>query len=371
LTACGSKPQAARDSASPFAAIRRSARPRQDHGEARTIVSAARRAPDFPLQKHPPMADCSRIATPLALLLPLLFGACATRASAPRATTIEALDHFAGGLRTSSAGPAPLAQDPATSSEASTQRGASGEAQSDGAKSDEKSAGAEKTWHIEVVPYLWAPAMHGQVGAQGSTVPVGINQSEILDIMKDDLEGAFVTHGEFAKDRFRFLADFSYINLESSTSTPLGRFESDMEQIIAELGVAYQVVDEDLGDGYRLSIEPLVGARFNYLDTEVELRGSGREESGDQWWVDGFGGARFRVGAEEGPGVFGRFDAGAGGSDATWNALVGMDWRIGGWLAFTGGYRWLSIDYSSGSGDDRIVYDILALGPFLGISFRF
>ncbi|MBL8899046.1 MAG: hypothetical protein JNM84_15510 [Planctomycetes bacterium] len=312
------------------------------------------------------MAYHSRIAVPLATLLSLLSGACATREFSPAAAPIEELDRLADGMLPSSVGPAPLAQDPATSAESSPRSGASNEA-----PSEEAAAGTEKTWHIEVVPYLWAPAMHGQVGARGATAPVGINQSEILDIMKDDLQGAFVTHGEFAKDRFRFLADFSYINLESSTSTPLGQVESDMEQIIAELGVAYQVVDEDLGDGYRLSVEPLVGARLNYLDVEVELRGSGREDSGDQWWVDGFGGARFRVGAEEGPGVFGRFDAGAGGSDATWNALVGMDWRIGGWLAFTGGYRWLSIDYASGSGNDRIVYDILALGPFLGISFRF
>jgi hypothetical protein len=302
------------------------------------------------------MTERSRIAAPLATLLLLLLGACATRESAPSAAPIEELDRLADGVPSSPARPAPEMQDPATSSEA---------------KDGEASAGAEKTWHVEVVPYLWAPAMHGQLGARGSTAPVGINQSEILDIMKDDLQGAFVTHGEFAKDRFRFLGDFSYINLESSTSTPRGEIETDMEQVIAELGLAYQVIDAELGEGYRLSVEPLVGARLNYIDVEVELRGSGREDSGDQWWVDGFGGARFRIGAEEGPGVFGRFDAGAGGSDATWNALVGMDWRIGGWLAFTGGYRWLSIDYASGSGDDRVVYDILALGPFLGISFRF
>jgi hypothetical protein len=107
------------------------------------------------------------------------------------------------------------------------------------------------------------------------------------------------------------------------------------------------------------------------MDVDVRPPGTGNNASGDEAWVDAFGGMRFRIGADEGPGVFGRFDAGAGGSDATWNALVGLDWRIGGWLAFTGGYRWLSIDYSSGSGNDRVVYDILALGPFLGISFRF
>jgi opacity protein-like surface antigen len=35
------------------------------------------------------------------------------------------------------------------------------------------------------------------------------------------------------------------------------------------------------------------------------------------------------------------------------------------------GYRWLDMDYSTGDGTDRFVYDVLTQGPIGGLAFRF
>jgi hypothetical protein len=169
-----------------------------------------------------------------------LLEACTSLASrstsAPR-TEEELFEHWPVVHRDQDA---TVRQDPSPSAPAgpSAQAGAQG-SPTGASGADEEIAQEGKDWYIEVLPYLWLPAMHGQVGARGTTAPVGVNTSEAIDAMKDDLEGAFVAHSELGWNRFRFLADFSYVNLGSSTSTALGNVKSDIKQIIAELGMAY------------------------------------------------------------------------------------------------------------------------------------
>lgn len=230
--------------------------------------------------------------------------------------------------------------------------------------------GTPSRWSLELRPYLWVPAMHGEVTARGSSAPVSVNTGEAFDLLKD-LNSAFVLHGELGLDRWRLFGDINYLELEASQTTPIGRFDAEMRQAFTEVGVAYELVREDLGGSWQLVAEPLAGARFQYVDLEIDLRGSGRQGSGDEFWADAFGGLRFRLGEERGLGLVGRFDAGGGGSHAAWNALVGVDWSIADWLALSAGYRWLSIDYASGSGSDRTAYNVLQLGPFLGLTLRF
>jgi opacity protein-like surface antigen len=225
-------------------------------------------------------------------------------------------------------------------------------------------------WSIELRPYLWVPAMHGEVTARGTSAPVSVNTSEAFDLLKD-LDGAFVLHGELGFDRWRLFGDVNFLSLEASESTPVGRVDTELTQAFTEVGIAYELVREDLGGDWQLVAEPLAGARFQYLDLEIDVRNSGRQSSGDAFWADAFGGLRFRLGEERGFGLIGRFDAGGGGSNTAWNALTGIDWSLADWLALSAGYRWLSIDYASGSGGDRTAYDVLQLGPFLGLTLRF
>ncbi|MBK9387588.1 MAG: hypothetical protein IPN34_22465 [Planctomycetes bacterium] len=299
--------------------------------------------------------SCAGLAARGALLLCLAFSlvlsiSCATTAPRERRGS-ETLEEPVA----LTAAEAPLAQEPeprATTAEEPSDRR------------------APSRWSIELRPYLWVAAMHGEVSARGFRAPVSVNTSEAFELLKD-LNSAFVLHGELGFDRWRLFGDLNYLELESSQSTRVGELDVELVQAFTEVGVAYQLVDEKLGGGWQLTAEPLAGARFQYLELEIDLQGSGRQGSGDEFWVDAFGGLRFRLGEERGLGIIGRFDAGGGGSDAAWNALAGIDWSIADWLALSAGYRWLSIDYASGSGSDRTAYNVLQLGPFLGLTLRF
>lgn len=211
--------------------------------------------------------------------------------------------------------------------------------------------------------------MHGEVMIRGQKSDVGLNQSEAVDLI-DDLSSAFVLHGEVGFGDWSLFADLCYMELEFTQSTRLGNAELDFTQSFFEAGAIYDALHENLGEGLSLRVQPLVGVRVYYFDAELTPAVL-PEQSGSESWVDGFGGFRFRAGDEDGLALIGRFDIGGGGSDLAWNAIAGVDWQIAGFLALTAGYRWLSVDYGNGSGTSRTEYDLLLLGPFIGVSFRF
>jgi hypothetical protein len=59
------------------------------------------------------------------------------------------------------------------------------------------------------------------------------------------------------------------------------------------------------------------------------------------------------------------------GSDLAWQAFPYVDWRIAKWGSLQAGYRWMGMDYESGSGATRFKYDMLIQGPQLGFTLHF
>lgn len=237
---------------------------------------------------------------------------------------------------------------------------ASAAANPESPKNDPQAEQADDTpWTFELHPSLWVPSRRGSTTVQGTTGPFVLSQL-----------AAIVLHSELRLDRLSLFGDLYHLDLTESQTRDGERFTVDFKQVILELGAAYQVIDQDLGDGFAFTAAPLVGARSYYMDLRFRSQ-SGGSNSEEQAWVDGFGGARFRLGERDGLALVGRVDAGAGGSNATWNALAGLEWNIVSFLSLTAGYRWLSVDYARGSGANRFEYNVLQLGPTLGLSLRF
>ncbi|MFL5293950.1 MAG: hypothetical protein ACJ79U_20715, partial [Myxococcales bacterium] len=57
------------------------------------------------------------------------------------------------------------------------------------------------------------------------------------------------------------------------------------------------------------------------------------------------------------------------GSKLTWQVFPYVAWRVSKVISLQGGYRVLAVDYESGTGSDRIRYDIVEPGPQFGITF--
>jgi hypothetical protein len=55
----------------------------------------------------------------------------------------------------------------------------------------------------------------------------------------------------------------------------------------------------------------------------------------------------------------------------SFNASVVIGYKITDLLSAWIGYRALSVDYESGSGDNRFVYDVTTHGPMIGLGFYF
>jgi hypothetical protein len=146
-----------------------------------------------------------------------------------------------------------------------------------------------------------------------------------------------------------------------------------MEQGIFELGLAYALIDDPISsaDGPRLKLEPLAGARIQYLESTLDVQLPNIDASGEETWVDAFGGVRLALELNRRVTLFARGDAGGGGSDLTWNALAGVDVHIARRFSLVAGYRALYTDFSDGHGNEKFGWDITLYGPFVGMVFRF
>lgn len=59
------------------------------------------------------------------------------------------------------------------------------------------------------------------------------------------------------------------------------------------------------------------------------------------------------------------------GSKFTWQVFPTVGFKFTDRVSLELGYRWLDIDYSTGSGNERFAYDVLSQGPIGGLAFRF
>ena len=58
-------------------------------------------------------------------------------------------------------------------------------------------------------------------------------------------------------------------------------------------------------------------------------------------------------------------------SNIAWQAFPYFSWQFAKWGSVQAGYRWLYIDYETGSGLDRFKYEVLTQGPQLGLTVHF
>jgi opacity protein-like surface antigen len=235
-------------------------------------------------------------------------------------------------------------------------------------------------WTFDVAPYLWLPALDGDITVHGRTAPVDVSIGEFVETLFDNFQFAALGRVEARRGPFVFTFDLLYLSLEQEDTTSLGiNTEVDFSQLIVEFGAGYQLGDWRLGrrPWPRLSMEVLGGGRYVNLDSELEITVTGPpgirvdvDQPVD--WLEPFVGARLRLAVSKPLAFVVRGDAGGFGvgSDLTWNLVATLQYQTSPKVTLAIGYRLLDIDYDSGSGTDRFVYDVLTHGPILGVAFR-
>ena len=99
----------------------------------------------------------------------------------------------------------------------------------------------------------------------------------------------------------------------------------------------------------------------------------GLNPSGTQDWWDPIVGTNLRLplGGKFSLNVRGDVGGFGASSDLTWQAFPYLSWQFAKWGSLQAGYRWMYVDYETGSGASRFKYDIMTQGPQLGFTLHF
>ena len=220
-------------------------------------------------------------------------------------------------------------------------------------------AAEPNAWTFDVSIYGLADSMSGELGIGPVTADVDIGLDDILE----DLEFGFMGTVRVGYGRWAFTAEGLYLGVEGDAQG----VTAELDQWLVEPTLSYRVSKY---------FEPLAGVRYNHLNGE--LRGPGvlptpRIVTGDQDWWDPIVGANLTLPVGTTFSLNLRSDIGGFGvgSDLTWQVFPYLGWRFARWGSMQAGYRWLDMDYETGSGANRFAYNILNEGAQIGFTFHF
>jgi hypothetical protein len=211
-------------------------------------------------------------------------------------------------------------------------------------------------WTFDVSLYGLAAGMSGDVGIG----PVNADVDFGFDKVWDNLDFAMMGKMRVGYERWALNADVVYMDLGASKNG----VTVDMKQWMVEPSLSYTVCK---------GFEALAGVRYNNLNAEISGGPLGRNPSGTQDWWDPIVGANLSLplGKKFSFSVRGDIGGFGVGSDLTWQAFPYFGWQFAKWGSLQLGYRWLYMNYETGSGASRFKYDMLIQGPQLGFTFHF
>ncbi len=223
--------------------------------------------------------------------------------------------------------------------------------------------GSGNKWQFGANLYLW----YADLG--GGTVNGGDIDVEASDII-DNLKMGFMGGVNARRGKWTVLVDAIYLKVSDDRSVtgklPSGadvRLEADLDlkTWIVTPAVTYRVVENE-----RLNLDVLAGARYLWMEADLEFRVSRDFNNSDGVW-DAIVGVRGDLSLAEKWFVPFHLDIGTGETDFTWQALGGIGYRFSK-VDIVVAYRYLSWDFE----DDSEVFDDLNIsGPLAGLRFRF
>lgn len=246
----------------------------------------------------------------------------------------------------------------------------------------DKAQANEKQWEFEFTPYVWLPSLDVDSTVSGLTANLNLSFGDVADNF--DLYSLMGRFEAWRGNKWGLILDGMYLKMKNQgsmrTKSPL-QVAVDMEtrQELVDIGVAYRF-EHKLKGTSALQFDPYVTVRYTYLKQEIKLRasagsfgGPGTLLGGNESWFDPIVGLRvayiinptWSLGARGEVGGFGV------GSELTWSALAGADWRVASWGSLKLGYKWYYLDYKTGSGRNAFGFDGTMHGPWLGFTFHF
>ena len=223
----------------------------------------------------------------------------------------------------------------------------------------------------------------GEVDVRNVTAEVDLGFDDIVE----NLDMGFMGYFEHRRDRWSFIGDLAYLGISDDESVAFDRRIVSVEvELDAELSlgvlegfVGYRVLVREY-DEASLGLDLLVGARYNELEidlsTEATLLGPIPSQSAENDkarkddWTDTVLAVRLQYGGRKGWGGTFWFDVGDGADSSSEQFLALASYRGDSNWQFYGGYRYLNLDYETGSGSSKFGVDLDFEGPMFGASYR-
>lgn len=232
-------------------------------------------------------------------------------------------------------------------------------------------------WEFEVTPYLFAADLNGKVGVRGVTSDVNTSFSDVLK----NLDYGFMGLLTARKGPWTYGLETVYIQLSDQTSknvTGLSQHGANNAELnitskmsIYQGSVAYRILDK------ATAVDLLGALRYTKLatsanisitsDTGTVFPGGRKSASGSASWTDAVVGIRATHRISDKTALFAYADIGGGGSNLTYQFMLGANFDFAKNYSVKVGYRQLYWDYKK-HGD---VWNVRLHGPYLGMGIRF
>jgi len=216
-------------------------------------------------------------------------------------------------------------------------------------------------WDFRITPYIWFMAIEGETAVAGMNIPVEASFSDILENLNISLAANF----EANNGKFFFILDGLYADLEldiEPTSFISGVAETQIVVFDGLVGV-------NIGEYFDL----YAGVRYNNQDITVIPTLLPSVELGDDW-LDYLIGVRVQGPVSDNWAFSGRLDTAIAGDSRDMFFFEVMFQRYFGRnrnMHLDLGFRILSVDYESGSGLTRFLWDVEQYAPVVGYSWNF
>ena len=227
-----------------------------------------------------------------------------------------------------------------------------------------KDSSNESKWEFALAPfYLWAVSLDGDVAIGQQDNSVSLDFGDIFD----NLEAAFIVHFEtIYENHYGISFDTNFINLGGSQSVPATEVDVDLEATIAEVLPYYRWIKGDH------NLDFMAGILYSRVAQDVSFSATPIKVDVTEDWVDPFVAMRWNWKFADRWGIV--LKGGIGGfgvsSDFVWEGSGLFTYQPWKYAQIIVGYRTLGIDYETGFGQTRFVYDVTMTGPVLGINFK-
>jgi hypothetical protein len=223
-------------------------------------------------------------------------------------------------------------------------------------------------WHFFLEPYIMFPNMNGTTGL-GDLPNAQVDESA-GDIFNNLQFGAML-YAEAVKGFWTFSSDLTYMNLKSDVNINNGIVSgtAQMKQVAWELAGM-----RSLAPWFELGLAFQLNNIKSDVDLFINTSGGVEERTSkiDETWVDPS--ILVRVKTDLSKKWFFQFRGNIGGggigSDLYWQLQSYFGYRFSKLFQLSAGYRVIYIDYETGSGNDRFVYDMKTFGPVIRFGFN-